>query len=199
MKLAIIDLDGVIANVDGRFEAAELVKEQWLMERQQGLPYANDPVTERDATNIYWRAVFDPEQVHLDILIEGANNALLDIQAQGYKIIFLTSRPEDMRQATVEWLFINTVYDGDDELILKPPAFQYTKTTIWKAGTIQMLTMLYGAGDLLVVEDEQANINEITRYSVPLGVKRETCKSLAEAVAKLDGTWVEPDPFLPEE
>jgi hypothetical protein len=200
MKLAIIDLDGVVANADVRFRQAELAKEQWLMERQQGLPYANEPMTEREATDLYWRTAFTPELVPLDTLIEDVNTHLLDIQVEyGYKVVFLTSRPEDMRQATVEWLFEHTVYDGDDDLVMKPPAFQYTKTPVWKAGMIQFFISFDQVTDLLIVDDEQTHLNEITRYRMPPGVKREVCKSLSEAIAKLNGTWVEPDPFLPPE
>lgn len=186
MKLAIIDLDGVVANVDARFAHAEEVRQTYL--------YPDS----KDAINAYWQAVFDSEYVPTDTLIDGVNEALLDVQHAGYRLIFLTSRPESMRDATARWLFEHTVYDLDDELIMKAPAFQYTKTVVWKAGIVQTLEALYGATDLLIVDDEQANIDEHLKYFNTVQT-REICKSLAEAVAKLNGTWVELDPFLPPE
>lgn len=192
MKLAIIDLDGVICNVDARFAQAEEVKQAYI-KQTGGYPYYD----EREATNVYWRAVFDPAQVPKDTLIDGVNEALLSVQEAGYKVIFLTSRPESMRDATAHWLFEHTVYDSDDELVMKLSAFQYVKTTVWKAGMVQTLEALYGATDLLIIDDEQVNINEHLKYFSNVQT-RELCRSLAEAVAKLNGTWVEPDPFAPE-
>lgn len=181
-RLAIIDLDGVVADATARFAKAELMKEQWLMERQQGLPYAIDMQTEKDATNLYWRTVFNPEHVPLDTPIPGVSEALLDIQAKGYKVIFLTSRPASMQDATQEWLFRHTVYDSDDELVMKAPAFQYVKTTVWKAGMVQTLVELYHASDVLIVEDEQINIDEHLKYVSTEVQMRRIYKSLAEAV-----------------
>jgi hypothetical protein len=196
-KLAIIDLDGVVVDADARFAKAEEAKLAYI-ERASNDLYAADV---REATNVYWRTVFTPELVSLDTLLPGTNEHLLDIQDSGYKVIFMTSRPQSMRDATVDWLFEHTVYDADDELVMKPSAFQYTKTTVWKAGMVQMLTDFYHAEQILVVDDEQSNLDEIIRQplippQVPLLI---VAKSLAEAVAKLNGTWVELDPFLPPE
>lgn len=189
MKLAIIDLDGVIADATARFAKAEEVKQAWLDK------------TTLDVTNVYWRAVFNPEYVPLDTLIDGVVEAISFIERypsdqHGYDVIYLTSRPESMREATYNWLFEHEL--SGPKLVMKAPAFQYTKTTVWKAGMVQTLEALYGATDLLIVDDEQVNINEHLKYFSAVQT-REICKSLSEAVAKLNGTWVEPDPFLPED
>jgi hypothetical protein len=190
-KLAIIDLDGVVADADARFAKAEEVRKSAHVR----------VLTVSEANDLYWRTVFTPELVSLDTLLPGTNEYLLDIQDSGYKVIFMTSRPQSMRDATVDWLFEHTVYDTDDELIMKPSAFQYTKTTVWKAGMVQMLTDFYHAEQVLVIDDEQSNLNEITRQALtpPQVPGLIVAMSLAEAVAKLAGTWVEPDPFLPPE
>jgi len=186
-KIAIVDIDGVIANADARFAKAELTKEQWLMERQQGLPYANDPQTEKEATNVYWRTVFTPELVALDTLIEGAEEALEYIMT-GYDahtdlIFFLTSRPLAMAEATIEWLNAHMTFGFEiSHLIFKAPAFQYTKTVVWKAGMIQTLAALYGASELVVIDDEQANIDELLKHAPFPGVEMLNCyTSLQEA------------------
>ena len=192
MKLAIIDLDGVVADATARFEQAKADAEA---------AFVDQAYEKREYDNVYWRAVFNPVLVELDTLIDGVNEALLDVQHAGYKVIFLTSRPESMRDATAFWLFGHSVYDGDDELIMKTGAFQYTKTTVWKAGMVQTLSALYQASRVLVVDDEQSNLDEIVKHAIvpPVVPGLMIAKSLAEAVAKLNGTWVEPDPFLPPE
>ena len=187
MKLCIVDLDGVVANAEARFAHAEEIKQTYL--------YPDG----KDAVNAYWQAVFDSEYVPTDTLIDGVNEALLDVQQAGYNVLFLTSRPESMRDATAHWLFEHTVYDMDDELVMKASSFQYTKTTVWKAGMVQTLASLCHASQVLVVDDEQTNLDEIARHATvsPVVPGLMIAKSLAEAVAKLNGTWVEPDPFLP--
>lgn len=196
MKLAIIDLDGVVANADARFAKAEEVKKATWEDRSVELG-----TKERTATDRYWRTVFDPALVELDTLIEGVTEAIDYLfDDMGYTVVLLTSRPESMREATSKWLWEVALLlpSVTRNLIMKAPAFQYTKTVTWKAGMVQTLEALYGAIDLLIIDDEQANINEHLRYFSNVQT-RELCKSLAEAVAKLNGTWVEPDPFLPEE
>ncbi len=196
-RLAIIDVDGIIANVDARFAKAEEARNAYLRS-QQGIPDGFSKSNIAHATDLYWRTVFTPELVSLDTLIDGVNDALLDIQVQGYKVVLLTSRPDSMRSATMHWLLDNGLWDRYNDLVMKAPAFQYTKTTVWKAGIVQTLEAFYAATDLLIVDDEQANINEHLKYFSNVQT-RELCKSLAEAVAKLNGTWVEPDPFMPAE
>lgn len=167
MKLAIIDLDGVVANAEARFAHAEEIKQSYL--------YPDG----KDAINAYWQAVFDPTYVPLDTLIEGVNEALDALREQGYHIIYLTSRPESMRGATAIWLLDACIMDDQTPLVMKPSAFQYTKTIVWKAGMIQHLAAWFDSEDVLIVDDEPANLAEIQWYN---GSYR-LCKSLAEAIA----------------
>ncbi len=190
MKLCIVDLDGVVANATARFAKAEEAKQEYLA----------DPDSfsdERTATDLYWRTVFDPEYVPLDTLIEGVNDALNTLQEAGYQVIFLTSRPQSMAEATLDWFGLNIFINPGADILFKAPAFQYVKTTVWKAGMVQTLFMLYDAGEMIVVDDEVANLQEIGKWIASPQYLGFT--SLAEAVAKLNGTWVEPDPFLPPE
>ena len=184
MKLAIIDLDGVIANAEARFAAAELAKEQWLMERQKGLPYAVDQRVEKSATDVYWRAVFNPANVPLDTLIDGAREALNALRASR-PLIVLTSRPEAMRGATVRWLVDHDILffaQHSAALIMKPSAFQYTKTMIWKAGMIQHLATERRAEEVLVIDDEASNRETLAHYARTFP-RLVQVASLAQAVA----------------
>jgi len=184
-RIAIIDIDGVVADATTRFAKAEEVKQRYIEELQQELGVTD----ERGATDTYWQTVFSPEHVPLDTLIDGAIEALDTLQfTHGYHILFLTSRPEAMRDATAEWLyyhkanFYRKVLSDERRLIMKAPAFQYVKTVVWKAGMVQTLAALYGASDVLIVEDEQVNINEHLKYVSSEVQTRQIYTSLKEAV-----------------
>lgn len=196
MKLAIIDLDGVVANVDARFEQAKADAEAAFVDRAY---------EKRDYDNVYWRAVFNPEYVPMDVLIDGVKQDLEFLRyTREYELMFLTSRPESMRLATDVWLYQHNIQfltdAGRTALIMKPSAFQYTKTVVWKAGMVQTLSAFYHASEVLVIDDEVTNANEIVKYATvaPVVPGLMIARSLSEAVQKLNGTWEEPDPFLPD-
>lgn len=80
-RLAIIDLDKVVSNSSARFARAT-----------------------RPDYSINWKIALDPDLVELDELIERADIALDVITTCDYHILFLTGRPETMREATVQWM-----------------------------------------------------------------------------------------------
>lgn len=135
-QIALVDLDGIIANSDTRFERA--------------------------TTNgkIDWRIAFNPDLVALDTLIEGCPACLNKLEADGYTVVFLTSRPEPMRVATEQWLTLHGIL-GNRRLILKPLSKQYTKTKVWKAEKVQELIEDTQAENVIFVDDEQANIDSV--------------------------------------
>ena len=166
-KLAVVDIDGVISNSDERFARAErLASQAFDKERQY-----------KQWTDLYWGHVFDPQVVSLDTLIDGASEGLDELEQDGYEIILLTSRPEHMRERTVEWCYEHEVESPSWRFIFKPKAFQYVKTVIWKAGTIQQLAAMFEANEVIVVDDEQANIDELQKHTHPFKLK--CYKSLA--------------------
>jgi len=192
LKLAIVDLDMVVADNTKRMEIAETKREFYRQHLGDAMPDAlANPVNHAQVQkgfddlldNLYWQAAFNPQLVSLDTLIEGANEIVLDLRADGYKVVFLTSRPESMRHATERWLFEHTVYDRDDELVMKPPAFQFTKTSAWKAGMVQTLSMFYGGEDVMFIDDDQSNIDELVKHGSLDGALHVWCyRSLIEAV-----------------
>jgi len=179
IKLCIIDIDGVVADGTARFQRAEEAKQAYEQTPESVMR------NERKGVDIYWQTAFTPELVQLDTPIEGVDQALMDIQERGYKVIFLTSRPESMSHATVQWLFEHTVYDSDDELVLKAPAFKYTKTPVWKAGMVQTLAHLYGATVVKFIDDEQANWEELLKYTPYADYSLEWFSSLKAAVESI--------------
>src|SRR5579859_6080896 len=156
MKLCICDLDGVVCDNTARFAKAEEAKQAY----RRSPASITDEEGEMKAVNIFWREAFNPSYVVLDTLIEGVKEALDTLYGE-YGVLFLTSRPESMREATVDWLEAHDISVEHPQfgnfLICKPPAFQFVRTSTWKAGTIQMLHRLFGADELLVLEDEQVN------------------------------------------
>ncbi len=146
-RLAIVDIDGVIADATGRFAKAEEAKQAYLNEMKE-LQITDD----RGTTDTYWQTVFNPEHVPLDTLIEGADAAIEQLEKR-YDVIYLTSRPERMRAATYEWL-VDMRLSGP-RIIMKASAFQYVKTVVWKAGMVQTLAALYHAHSVIFVDDEE--------------------------------------------
>jgi hypothetical protein len=181
MKLAVIDLDGVVADATARFAKAEEVKQQYLA----SFINANGEAIRGEATNLYWRTVFNPENVSLDTLIKDAKENLETLRYKhGYELMFLTSRPDTIYAATLTWLFeynIVFLFNGKQiALVMKPPAAQYVKTITWKALTIQMLVALYGADEALIIDDEPANLAELAKYDTS---HMRLYASLAQAIA----------------
>lgn len=195
-KIAIIDLDGVVCNNEARMEHAKRAKEAYRqrlealfadeLNNNVNAVYVKQGITAL-LENLYWQVAFTPELVTLDTLIEGVPRAIEQIELAGYNVFFLTSRPESMRQATTDWIGSLTpetvLLSGEwsDQLIMKPAAFQFVKTTTWKAGTIQTLAQHYHADTVLAVDDDQANIDELNKHVSTFGTLY-TAKSLEEAV-----------------
>ncbi len=138
-KLAIVDLDGVIADSTARFERATI------------------------DGKINWKVAFDPELVELDTLIDGVDERLYDLEIAGYTVVFLTSRPETMERATLNWLNRYDVLSIDRRLITKPLSEQFTKTKVWKACEVARLIREHKPERTIFVEDEIANVEEVAR------------------------------------
>lgn len=188
MKLALIELDGIIANATHRFAHAEQVKQQAV---QQGMAM-------RETTELYWQTVFTAtaENVGRDLLIDGAGAALDALERQGYGVIFLTSRPEIMREATTAWLSAHDITTQHpaffSRLFMKPVACKYVKTALWKAGMLQMLAAVLDAHEVLFVDPLIANQQEVLKQGLATLFHLRGCFSLAEAIAPpLEGETVE--------
>ncbi len=177
-RLAIIDLDGVIADATARFAKAEEAKQAYLDEMRE-----LSITDERGATDAYWQAVFNPDHVPLDTPIKGAIDALAALALGGCDdVVILTSRPESMREATRRWLFKQD-YPIESPVIMKAGAFQYVKTVVWKAGMVQTLAAFYDATEVIFVDDEEANWTAL-KNAGPHAFLVTRYASLQEAVAK---------------
>ncbi len=195
-RLAIVDLDGVVAESSARFAKAEEVKATFLDDTAR-----NDLATahksdwnavKQEATSLYWQTAFTPELVALDTLIENAIEHIGTLERRGYRVVFLTSRPESMREATAAWMYQQGIMVSPYlsqhspvryELVMKSSAFSDARiyTKVWKAAMVQTLAGLYGADDIVFIDDEIENCQEACKYQpIPL-----VFTSLAEAIEKL--------------
>ncbi len=177
-KLAILDIDGVIADASLRFQAAKM--------RADDL-YPGDSLADYDYRNAYWRCALSDEYVHLDIPVSGANDLLNRLGDDGYHLIFLTSRPLSMSDATYQWFGFHVHLENmtfNTDIVFKAPGFQYVKTPVWKVGMAQTLMAMYEAEaeDTIFVDDEHT-VEGLKCY-----------KSLAAVFAPESSD----DPFLPD-
>lgn len=147
MKVAIIDLDGVTVDSTARFSRAK-----------------------REDGSIDWSIAFTPGLVRLDILIDGADQAIRRLDDMGWSVIFLTSRPESMEVATKQWLAQHEL--GCYELICKPKSKQFTKTTAWKAEEVKRIAEQARAFDasaiVMFIDDELENRRAV--HGLTLGI-----------------------------
>jgi hypothetical protein len=170
-KLACIDIDRVCANGDARFALAEQAKQQVFALNG----------TNRDAMDAYWRTAFTAEYIALDTLIDGCYDALNVLEDDHYDLIFLTSRPEQLRKATRDWLNQYRIGMGRD-LVMKPAINQFHKTREWKVWAIHLLAGMYGASEVLVIEDESANLDELARHAAPFKIRAYPSLEMKEIV-----------------
>jgi hypothetical protein len=169
-KIAFIDIDRVCANGDARFALAEQAKQQVF--------YVSG--TNRDAMNAYWRTAFNADHIALDEPIDGAREKLIVIEHE-YDIFFLTSRPENLRDATEEWLAQHALYDGRT-IIMKPAVNQFHKTREWKSWTIRLVASMYHATDVLVVDGEQDNLDVLIIVPAPFKIRAYTSLEMKESI-----------------
>jgi hypothetical protein len=151
--LAIIDLDGVIANSDARFARAKLPD-----------------------GSIDWNTAFNPDLVATDTPISGAKEAIERLMQRGYTVVFLTSRPIAMQDATVAWLEAYGLEYHD--LVMKPRSAQFIKTVRWKASEVFRLVTIAGheANGSLFIDDEELHRDAVRA----LGFGITTLASLAD-------------------
>lgn len=193
MRLAFIDIDNTLAdNTEREIQAHQFAGSRFVPE-----PGIIPSIVYRDAwQKIFYseRAFYKSELLAMDTLIDGAKEALESVRYKhGYQLLFLTSRPEALRNATLAWLFVHDILfyiDNRAALVMKETAFtqpppNHTYTRIWKAGMIQTLTALYGATDVLVIDDSEDVIQTVKQYGAGSATLR-CASSLSKAVALLE-------------
>lgn len=108
--LAFIDLDGVVCDNSARFARAT----------------ANGKIN--------WGLTFHPPLLKLDTLIANADQSIFTLEQEGWKISYLSSRPDRLCEASETWLGQYGL--GGRELILRPAQKGGIRTPQWKATVV---------------------------------------------------------------
>lgn len=156
MRLALIDLDRVVADSSERFSRAT-----------------------RSDGRINWKIALDPALVELDLLVEGAGEALEQISQAGYQVAFLTGRPEKMRNATLQWFERHNIAVGYP-LVMRPNG-DYSKAADFKRREIETLLREYAPEQVMFVDDLVEKCPDILEHiecAVCYGSLREACEGL---------------------
>ena len=190
-KLALIDLDGVLIDASVRFRRAE------------DLRRAHPTAGSKESWNYYWQEALNPDFFHLDSPIAGSKEHLADLTREGYTIVYLSSRLEDLRLPTVRWLVAHGI-PAPALLLLKVTGFRYQKTPAWYGWMAETLAFATDCRDLLIVSDKTANLSamqaslvesgyEPVRYYTSLAAIFDAATGADEPPAGEEG-----DPFLPD-
>lgn len=167
MNLDFIDLDGVIIDSSERMKRA----------------------TKEDGT-IDWPLFFNPELFYLDEVMEEAKEHLKELmelqKGQFVAEYYLTSRPEHLRYITLRQLSIFGLPTGSHSLIMKPPAVKYEKTTIWKAGVVDTLSMMFASKQTIFIDDEEKNRQTALEHKDESRFSLLVYSSIKEAVEAME-------------
>lgn len=147
-KLAIIDLDGVVVNNAVRAHKA----------REAACKHV-DNVSEFN--DVFWATMFDPALVELDEPVFGSVEMLILLEEAGFAVLYLTSRPLTMRDATLLWLAKYGLMFGRDVIMKDFETDRYTRTDEWKAKQVHNIVTTCQPDFVFFVDDESKN-----RYKV---------------------------------
>jgi len=184
-KLALIDLDGVVIDATARFARAEEIRVIHLTE-----------LGDKEANDRYWREALNPAYTHMDTLIEGADEHLASLRREGFRIIYLSSRPESMRDATLKWLLEHHLFDDLNLLVLKAGGFQFQKTVIWYDWMADTLAHAFQSQQVLLVSNRPSNLDAMKRPLLHL--QPRAYKRLADIFDPAHGADDIDDPFFPD-
>ncbi len=166
--LAIIDLD---TNRE-RGQADNLMVANSSERSRIARGYANQ-FSSREQTSVFFTKMFDPELVKLDVLEPQARSLLERIEARGAQVVYLTSRPHTMQEATEQWLteqgilrqcnFKNYGSDEPGPDGKTDTGDRYMKTSAWKTREVQRIISQVESelGEklswVICADDEEAN------------------------------------------
>lgn len=170
-KIAIVDFDGVIANIEEHVSIAQ--------ERARALAGTWNPDTQREEqrkalSSIFYseQGFFDTELVVYDRLMQGGEVALAQLLQEYESVVILTSRPLSMREATLQWFAQHCPGCERITFIFKDSNERAIKTAAWKARVIaqfaeQCKTLLFiddDAHNRDAVKAILADLNSVTLF-----------------------------------
>lgn len=176
MILAIIDID--TNRERGQAENMMVVNNS---ERSRIAREYADHFSGREQTSAFFAKMFDPDLVKHDVIEPGAREQIERIELRA-KVVYLTSRPHTMREATLQWLeeqgvirpctFKNYGTGEKDESGKYDNGDRYIKTAVWKAREVERIIQEAEAQDdkvewVLFVDDEEANRQAVAEIGDP--------------------------------
>lgn len=165
VQLAIIDRDGVIADVTRRLRIAQKLA-SYDASANTSIDHSSHLSQEViDAVPIDWDTFFLARLIALDTVIEHAPRLLADLYRQGYLIRYLTSTPDRLRDCTHAWMLDHGIplfprYGLPVPFLHKPASAQYLKTAIWK---VLVVAGTQVAPILNLTEREEKLVRELER------------------------------------
>jgi len=173
--------------------------------------YANR-FTSRDQTSAFFAKMFDPELVHLDVLEEQARTLIERIEARDAQVVYLTSRPHTMQEATEQWLTEQGIvrpcyfknYGSDEPGPDGKPDVgdRFVKTPAWKAREVQRIISQVESelGEklswILIADDEEANRAAVAGLDDPRVLVRCSLEDAATRDFQRHGIDQDAPPFL---
>ena len=133
MNLAIVDMDGTVADNTHR---------QHLVTG----PKAD------------WRAFLAPALVALDAPIPLVKEALENFHDAGWRVIFLTGRNENLRETSSEWLFRHYGFDANQRTLFMRPNGESSKATDYKGRMLHHLKKEFGPHPTLIYIDDNEHM-----------------------------------------
>ena len=149
-KLMIVTLDGICIDSSVRKAAARIV--------------AGSNKNKLDP------AIFlNPAMLEFDVPVAGVAQLLDKIEAEGWQVIFLSSRPDSMVVATRAWLVrYNYIKpDHNRSLILKQDKEKYIHNATWKASMVKRLAQQMAATHVIFVDNEPATTDAVATLTFP--------------------------------
>jgi hypothetical protein len=148
--ILVLDIDGTIADIDHRLHFVD----------------KNNPSQED------WDNFFDPILVSKDTPIEFSRYVFEIFLEYFDDIIFLTGRPEELRDVTVDWLTKHyDISPDEDHLLMRPDSASLTDDqSAWanfkKVVFEDELIPRYGDADFIIIDDT----NDILAMLAPYGI-----------------------------
>jgi len=165
MKLALIDLDGVVANDNHRIQYA-LAKE--------------------------WVEYFRPERMGADSVWTEGQDLVRSLQDDGWTIAYLTGRRSALREVTEAWLATHEFPFGvlymrepiwiKDGLLQDAPEWPEVRLADFKVETIRRIVSLRSPEDVVLYDDDPEVVRTVQEQISPTAARLCTWNEKPEAM-----------------
>jgi len=168
--MILFDLDGTIANVDARREAANQAEEEYILANIHNVADSLDTVEpvdgrltmsqfRKECRSAWWSAWQDPDNISGDEPNELVVSVLRDWRERGKHIVIVSARNDKNRAVTEEWLAKYGIHY--DALYMRPDG-DYRPDNVFKQGLLDNIRK--GGEDLIErVYDDRNQVVDMWR------------------------------------